>query len=72
MRVPVLRATLLARVNRRLLKDGRRVRRSRSGAMRKLAGDWVMVDDHGIVRKNVDLVALARELECLEPWETLR
>ena len=71
-KIPVRRDTLLARINRRLLKDGRRVYRSRSLAMRRAAGDWAMFDDGGIVRKNVNLEALARELGVLAEWETLR
>jgi len=70
--VPVERAAFLARGNRRLLKNGQRCCRARSVAMRKAAGDWFVSNDEGIVKRNVDLEALARELGCLEPWETLR
>ncbi len=70
-KVPVQRAALLARLNRRLAKDGRRVYRSRSVAMRKAVGDWAIFDDHAIVRKGVDLEVLARELDVLAEWETL-
>jgi hypothetical protein len=71
-KVPVQRAALLARVNRRLKKDGQRVYRSRSAAEIASLGDWYITGPKGIARRRVDLVALAREMGCLEPWEALK
>jgi hypothetical protein len=71
-KIPVGRAALLARINRRLQKDGQRVYRSRSAAEKVAMGDWYMTGPKGIARRRVDLVALAREMGCLEPWEALK
>jgi len=58
---------LLTRIDRRLRKDGRRLRADRRG------GDvaYLVVDIKGrrVIEQNVDLEKLARKLDVLEPWE---
>jgi hypothetical protein len=68
-RVPVQRAALLARVNRKLAKTDQKVLRSRSAAEKSTLGEWYVVGPKGIERTHVDLAALARELDSFAVWE---
>ena len=72
--VPVSERALIARINRRLQKDGRFLRTARSRAVASSVGQYYVIDTdrNWIVWQNTDLEALGRELGVLQPWERLQ
>ena len=76
IKVKVSDRALLARINRKLLKEDRIVKKCRpdSRSYHDL-GDYYMVDlrSNGVLfhYKNLDLSKLAKELELLKPYEEL-
>jgi hypothetical protein len=57
-----------ARVRRHLQKEGKRLRVARADKGRPY-NEYYIVSDRDVVRRNVDLAALAMELGVLKPWE---
>ena len=72
-RVPVGRVALVARVNRRLAENNEQLRASKSAGAKQEMGGFYIVNTqvNGVTSSNLDLEDLARELKCLQPWETL-
>ena len=70
-KIPVSRRALVQRINRRLLKDGQVLWKTRGRTVPAACGEWTVVHwrSHLVERTHVDLVALARELDCLAGWE---
>jgi hypothetical protein len=69
-RIKVTAKTLARRIARRL-PVGQHIVHLR-GAAEKLRGRWAVVSDSGaVLREDVDVAALARELDCMPPWEEL-
>ena len=73
IRVPVSRVALVARINRRLAENNEQLRASKSAGAKQEMGSYYIVNTqvNGITNSNLDLEDLARELRCLQPWETL-
>jgi hypothetical protein len=71
--VPVTARALEQRVNRKLAEKGQRLNKSRSKAARAEMGEYFVIDTSGagVVRHNVNLAELAREIGALESWERL-
>jgi hypothetical protein len=72
--VPVTARAVEQRVNRKLAKKSRKLMKAGSKAARAEMGDYFIIDKAGgtgVVRRNVNLEALARELGALESWERL-
>ena len=65
--LPINRRALVARLTRALSKQGRILRADRRGR----GCIWMLIDGAKIVRIDVDLAELARELAVLQPWERL-
>src|SRR5262249_4443422 len=65
--ITISHRALLTRLDRKLRKDGRRLRADRRG------GDvaYLIIDTKGrkVVEQNVDLEKAPRKLDVLEPWE---
>lgn len=72
-KVPVSRVALVARVNRRLAENNEQLRASKGAAAKQEMGDYYIVNTqkNEMTNSNLDLEGLARELKCLQPWETL-
>jgi hypothetical protein len=68
-KVRVSERSLVQRVNRKLAKGGEVLKAGRG----RDAGEWYIVDLslNAVVRHNVDVEALARELGALRPWESV-
>jgi hypothetical protein len=65
---------LFARVDRRLRRDGELLRRTAATGRAQLdLGAFYILDIARsiVTAHHVDLVALAKELDCLRPWERL-
>jgi hypothetical protein len=61
---------LVARIDRKLQKSGRRLRADRrGGAGRRVTYIVIDLKKRAIVERKVDLAKLAHRLEVLEPWE---
>jgi hypothetical protein len=65
-KIEVTRRALVQRIGRALIAKGQRLVGSRG---RNAGATWDVVNDRGLVKADVDLVQLARELECLRAWE---
>jgi hypothetical protein len=67
----ISKRALIARINRRLAADGRALKATRTEADRESMGDFFIVElERGrIVEAKVDLVARAKELDILKPYE---
>ena len=74
MPVPVSHAALIARINRRLIHDDKRLYKSRSEMARADLGEWyiVNVNRNLVVAKDVDPEEFAREIGVLTPYERVR
>jgi hypothetical protein len=71
--VPVTSRALLQRINRRLQRDGERVRAYRGGRSWSQLGDFYRFDTkrNFLCEGHVDLEGLGRELGVLKPYEGL-
>jgi hypothetical protein len=71
LKLPVSRAALMGRINRKLAAEMQKLKVPRSDRWRSDLGDYYIVDEHRntIEAAHVDPVALARELGVLKPWE---
>lgn len=73
MKVPVSALTIFQRINRKLRKEGKRVRKSRPrrGAVNSITGQHfvVRIRPGSLIEPNVDLEKLAQECGVLKPWE---
>jgi hypothetical protein len=68
-KVPISMRALVQRINR-ALPDGQQLKTPRGHARSSLGDFYVLnIARSWIVKHHVDPVALARELECLQPWE---
>jgi hypothetical protein len=73
MRSPVSRKALLQRLRRFLKSRGEELRLANSDRRKQLGlGRYYTVGDKGVLDKDVNIEALARELKLLEPWERLK
>ena len=70
-RLGVSESAVVQRVNRKLKRDMRMLRKTRGARALVDFGDYYVVDytHGGIVESQVDVEDLARELEVLKPWE---
>ncbi len=71
--VPVSERALVQRINRRLAKDGERLKAAAGMRARLELGAYFVMDiSHNcVLHKDVDLEELGRELEVLRPYESL-
>jgi hypothetical protein len=71
--VPVSMRALVQRVNRQLAKKGEQLRAARGEGARQDVGDFfiISVAENILVRKEVNLEELGRELGVLQPWESV-
>jgi hypothetical protein len=69
MKVELSEASVYQRIRRRLQGSDRSLRIARESQRPEL-GKYFLVEVKSVTPK-VDLEALARELACMEPWETL-
>jgi len=69
--VPVTARALMQRINRALRKDDQMLRQARGERARLDLGEFYIVDTriNGITGKDVNVEALARELDVLKPYE---
>ena len=72
-KVPVSTRAIIQRINRKLAKDGDKLRKNRSQRWWPEMGDYYIVDEerNAFIRGHVDLEDLGRELGVLEDWETV-
>jgi hypothetical protein len=72
-KVPVSRRALVQRVNRALATQGQQLKShpGRPGVGARDAGRYFIVTGDAVKRRDVDLVALARKLGVLKPYEQL-
>jgi hypothetical protein len=73
-KIAVSERALIGRINRKLRDDDEVLKTSRSEAARREYGPYYILNTRmniipGYAR--IDLEELARELECLQPWEEL-
>jgi hypothetical protein len=68
-KVPISRRALIQRLRRALRADGKHLRTARAGK-RKLFGHYYLVGRKELI-ENVDIEKLGRDLNVLEPWESL-
>jgi hypothetical protein len=71
--VPVSMKALLARINRKLAGQGEQLKAARSARARLDCGDFYIIDtrENALVGRNVDPVAMGRELGVLRAWEQI-
>jgi hypothetical protein len=69
MKVELSEGSVYQRIRRKLQGSGRSLRIAREAQREKL-GKYFLVQGARVTPK-VDLEALARELGCIEPWETV-
>ncbi len=72
--IPVSRRALLARISRRLAKDGKALRANRARDHRAEPDFWVVDDGMNAVVDSFDekdIESFARELDALAPFEKL-
>ena len=69
MKVELSESSVYQRIRRRLVGSGRSLRIARDAQRPKLGKYFLVVGKQ--VTPNVNLEELARELACMEPWETL-
>ena len=73
MKSPVSRKALLQRLRRFLKSRGEDLRLANSDQRKQLGlGRYYTVGANGVLDKDVNIEALARELKLLEPWERLK
>jgi hypothetical protein len=73
-KIPIGERALLQRVNRALADQSRKVFRcKKNSATYAQLGDFYQVDSNRkqAVETHIDLVAIAKKLGCLKPWESL-
>ena len=72
-KVPVREVALVARINRRLAPRGQCVRGILIGNPHGRSAGWMLLDtEHGhVIRRDVDLESLARELGAMKNYETM-
>ena len=72
-RVPVQRRALVQRLKRALAKQSQALKAhaGRPGVGAKHLGRYYITSGDAVVRRNVDLVTLARKLGALQPYEEL-
>ncbi len=70
-RVPVTGRALIQRINRRLARDSKQLKTSRTANTQEMVGKYFVVDTfrNAVIDTNVDLEALGRKLEVLQAWE---
>jgi hypothetical protein len=64
-------SALIRRLNRQLESTGLLLRKSRGRHVIQELGEYFLVSRNRVARSNVDIERLAREHDCLEPWETV-
>jgi hypothetical protein len=69
VKVPVTQKALLQRLDRKLTKIGQALIKVRGEAASKFG--YCITEKDEVVRHNVDLEKLGRDLAVLEPWETV-
>ena len=67
MKAKVTERALLQRINRKLKADGERIIKPRRPDPE--LGAFYIVNNHDVIRRNIDPVKLAREIGCLQTWE---
>jgi hypothetical protein len=69
--ITISRAALVARIERTLAKQGRKLRSCQPLPLSQRKYLVIDTQQHVIVATYTDLVQLGRDLHCLEPWERL-
>lgn len=72
-KVSVSRRAVIARINRKLIHSDEAIRATRGDRYRMELGDYYRLDFNRnfIMEKHVNVEELAREIECLSPWERM-
>jgi hypothetical protein len=71
-KVTVTERALIQRINRKLAKDGEKLRTTRGHFEPSLGRHYVIdLNRNFVVRKQFDLEELGRQLNVLQPWEDL-
>ena len=73
MKKPVTERALAQRINRKLAKDGQKLRKSRSGGELSNLGEYYIVDilKNVVTAWNVEIEVLGREINAFAEWEVL-
>jgi len=73
-KVPLGERALIQRINRKLAKDGQVLKKLRGERWRTDLGEYYVVDlaNNALKTWHVDLVAFAKELQVISPWEEVR
>ena len=69
----VTKKSLIERINRKLRKDDKKLRKCRSARDHSTLGDYFIINLSGnyIINTWVDLEGLGREIGAMQGWETL-
>jgi len=71
-KVRVSERAVLQRINRVLARDGEKLKKARETYLHTLGRFYILDQDHDfVIKKDVDLEALAREKHVLAKWEVL-
>jgi len=70
-RVPVTERALIQRINRRLSRDLKQLKTSRTANTQEMVGKYFVVDTfrNAVIETNVDPEEFGRKLEVLQLWE---
>lgn len=70
-RIPVTERTLIQRIARMLVKDGKRLKKLRGHALQEV-GEFAIVNERGLVSGVRCIATLGYEIGALKPYEELR
>lgn len=68
-KVKVTARALFQRIDRKLKRNGEKLCTAKSDSTKEELGHYYIVRPSGVVRADVDLGKLGRELGVLQPWE---
>jgi hypothetical protein len=72
-KIGLTRSAVIQRINRKLSANNERLRVTRNDErLLREVGQFYITGEEGVNRRNVDIEALARRLDVLRPWETIR
>ena len=72
-KIPVTERALIARINRKLQREGEALKALRGGLARRDLGEFYVLgaEKNRIVKTHVSPETLGRELDALAPWEAV-
>jgi len=71
LKASVTRQACIQRINRRLAREGERLRATRSDRWRNELGDYFIVSGNSVIAQHIDVEELGRELGVLRGFEEL-